>query len=200
MDYLELSIEKLNNDCQKWALEIQKDYKADLIIYIAKGGYLIGKSFENVFNVPLIGIKTERRGNKVKDFFMPLIVKLPTLICNILREIELKTNIHNKCKNRKVVIDYDSINKINKKEIDKILIVDDSVDTGYSMKFVCDEIKKIFVNSKVKLAAINIWSDSEKVINIDYFMYKDVIIRTPMSKDSKEYDTFLKLYNERKER
>lgn len=198
MDYLELSIEKLNSECEKWALEIQKDYKTDLIIYIAKGGYLIGKSFKNVFNVPLIGIKAKRRGNKIKDLFMPLIVKLPKKICNILRLIELKTNVHNKCEERKIIIDT-NINKINKKDIRKILIVDDSVDTGHSMKRVHDEVRKMFLNSEIKLAAMNVWNDSKKIIDIDYFIYKNVVIRTPMSKDSKEYNIFLKLYNERNE-
>lgn len=196
MDYLELSIEKLNEECQKWALEIKKEYNPDLIIYIAKGGYLIGKSFSEFFKVPLIGIKTERTGNKIKSFLTPLILKLPTKICDILRIIELKTNLHNRYKERKIKVNL-TFNKLDKNKIKKILIIDDSVDTGYSMKAVFNEIKKSFLNAEIKLAAINVWEESIKTINIDFCIYKNTIIRTPMSKDSKEYSTFLKLYKER---
>lgn len=37
------------------------------LIYIAKGGYLIGKQMEEVFQVPMIGVSTVRDGNGMKE-------------------------------------------------------------------------------------------------------------------------------------
>ena len=47
----------------------------------------------------------------------------------------------------------------------------------------------------IKTAAINVLSNSEDVIKIDFYNFKDLIMRTPMSKDSKEYKAFEKIYS-----
>ena len=75
------------------------------------------------------------------------------------------------------------------------MIVDDSVDTGHSLKAVKETVIKQYPHATVKLAALNVWKQSGSVIQCDYFKYTDTILRTPMSKDSKEYKTFLKLFN-----
>lgn len=77
------------------------------------------------------------------------------------------------------------------KSVSKILIVDDSVDTGYSIKFVRKKLEETFVNVKdIRVAALNVWTKSFSVVNTDYYLWKDTIIVTPMSKDSKEYKIF----------
>jgi hypoxanthine phosphoribosyltransferase len=196
MDFVELSIKSLENLCKNWALEVKKEFNADLVIYIAKGGYLVAKPFSDIFNVPLIGVKAERKGNKVKDLIMPLIVKLPNFVLNILRKIELKTNIHDKYTERNIVL-FEELNSIDKNSIKNILIVDDSVDTGYTMKLVVDKINEVFEDVNVKTAAINVWKKSGNIIKTNFYLYEDTIIRTPMSKDSKEYKIFLKIYKEK---
>lgn len=193
MDFVELSIESLENLCKDWASEVKKEFNADLVIYIAKGGYLVAKPFSDIFNVPLVGVKAERKGNKVKDLIMPLIVKLPNFVLNILRKIELKTNIHDKYTERNIVL-FEELNSIDKNSIKNILIVDDSVDTGYTMKLVVDKINEVFEDVNVKTAAINVWKKSGNIIKTNFYLYEDTIIRTPMSKDSKEYKRFLEIY------
>lgn len=94
----------------------KKEFNADLVIYIAKGGYLVAKPFSDIFNVPLVGVKAERKGNKVKDLIMPLIVKLPNFVLNILRKIELKTNIHDKYTERNIVL-FEELNSVDKNSI-----------------------------------------------------------------------------------
>lgn len=146
--------------------------------------------------MPLVGVKAERKGNKVKDLIMPLIVKLPNFVLNILRKIELKTNIHDKYTERNIVL-FEELNSVDKNSIKNILIVDDSVDTGYTMKLVVDKINEVFEDVNVKTAAINVWKKSGNIIKTNFYLYEDTIIRTPMSKDSKEYKIFLKIYKEK---
>lgn len=52
MKYIELSRKDIEEQCKDWAKEIQKSYRPDLIVYVAKAGYLIGREMKNVFNVP----------------------------------------------------------------------------------------------------------------------------------------------------
>ena len=173
MDFVELSIKSLENLCKDWALEVKKEFNADLVIYIAKGGYLVAKPFSDIFNVPLVGVKAERKGNKVKDLIMPLIVKLPNFVLNILRKIELKTNIHDKYTERNIVL-FEELNSVDKNSIKNILIVDDSVDTGYTMKLVVDKINEVFEDVNVKTAAINVWKKSGNIIKTNFYLYEDL--------------------------
>ena len=63
MQHLELTRKALEEQCSTWANNIKEVYQPDLIIYIAKGGYLIGKQMREVFQVPMIGVSTVRDGN-----------------------------------------------------------------------------------------------------------------------------------------
>lgn len=196
----ELSLKRLTIENLELAKIIDNDgFKPDIIVYIEKGGYIIGRDLSNYFSVIAIGIHANRKGNKIKKFLMPIAVHLPRFICNYLRKIELKSSIHTMSKERNVF--FSKMIEANIfKSVSKILIVDDSVDTGYSIKFVRKKLEEMFVNVKdIRVAALNVWTKSFSVVNTDYYLWKDTIIITPMSKDSKEYKIFLKLYDEKKE-
>ena len=79
--------------------------------------------------------------------------------------------------------------------IQSILVVDDSVDTGHSMKQVVDAIHSLFGDVEIKIAGLNVWDKSRSIIDSDFALYKNTIIKTPMSKDSKEYKDFMQIYN-----
>lgn len=193
MDYIELSLKKLEIESKILAENIEKDYQPDLIIFIAKGGYLIGKTISEYLNVPMIGITAERGGNNFKNLFSALLPYIPRCICKVLRKFEIKSNYHNLHSDRKIKL-LDNNFEISK--FRNILIVDDSVDTGMSMKKVINEIKLIIPHVIIKTAAINVLTNSKKIIKIDFCNHKDVIMCTPMSKDSKEYRAFIKIYEE----
>lgn len=194
MNCIELSIEKLSDECTKWAKIIKKDFQPDLIVYIAKGGFLIGKAFQEEFKCHMIGVDAMRKGNKLKELLTPILSNLPKHLLNLARKIEVKSGIHNKHSERAVVFRSD-YNDIDKNAVRNILIVDDSVDTGHSLKAVTETVVEQYPLATVKLAALNVWKQSESVIKCDYFKYVDTILRTPMSKDSKEYKTFLELFH-----
>ena len=67
MQKKELNRKELEKECNSWARKISESYQPDLIIYIAKGGYLIGREMREVFDVPMIGIGTSRDGNSFKE-------------------------------------------------------------------------------------------------------------------------------------
>ena len=192
MDCIELSIKSLEDESKKLAKQIEKKYKPDAVIFIARGGFLIGRVVSENFNIPLIAITAERSGNTIKNIVSPILPYIPRFICDFLRKAEIKSDIHKTCTDRKVAL----INKnIDISKFKNLLIIDDSVDTGMSMFAVVKKIKEMHPIADIKTAAINVLSNSEDVIKIDFYNFKDLIMRTPMSKDSKEYKAFEKIYS-----
>ncbi|WP_303997434.1 phosphoribosyltransferase [Megamonas hypermegale] len=199
MNYVELSIKSLDQISKTLANKIKQSYNPSLIIYIAKGGFLIAKSMSEILDVPIIGIYAVRKGNKNKERLAPILSKIPKCITKILRIIELKSGLHKTIKERHVYFDKD-IENFNTNSL-KILIVDDSIDTGYSMLAVKNMLINKFKNIKdIKVAAINVWDKSDEIITVDFYCYKNTIMVTPMSKDSKEYGAFIKLYEQENKR
>lgn len=195
MNCIELSLEKLTEKVIEFGTEMKKEYVPDLIVFIARGGYPIAKPLSELFNVPLIGVKASRKGNALKEKISFLFKYIPNFVRNKLIALELKTNIHGKNNERNVeFIDDSDVQKYS--EVLKILIVDDSIDTGESLKAVEKLINQSFKNAKIKSLGLNVWKKSESVIKTDYAIYEDTIIKAPMSKDSREYDEFNQIYND----
>ena len=194
MKYIELSRKDIEEQCKDWAKEIQKSYQPDLIVYVAKAGYLIGREMKDVFNVPLVGISATREGNALKEVVGPIISRMPNFVRNILISLELKSDTHSKNAERKIQY-HEGLEKIKSSNIQSILVVDDSVDTGHSMKQVVDAIQNEFKNAEIKIAGLNVWDKSKNIIHTDFALYENTVIKAPMSKDSSEYKEFVRIYN-----
>lgn len=195
MKYIELSRKDLESQCNSWAQEIKKAYQPDLIVYVAKAGYLIGREMKTVFHVPLVGISATREGNALKEIVGPIVSKLPNFVRNVLIALELKSDTHSKNTERKIQFHEGMLN-MKSENIHHILVVDDSVDTGHSMQQVVSAISKVFKDADIKIAGLNVWDKSRDIIDTDFALYTNTVIKTPMSKDSKEYKEFNTLYNE----
>ena len=64
----------------------------------------------------------------------------------------------------------------------KILIVDDAVDSGYTLKNVVDKLEKN--NSSAKIYSLAVVVTDKNAVKIpDYYLYSDVLIRFPWSLD-----------------
>lgn len=199
MRCVELSIEKLEEKSNLLAEKIQHDFNPDVVVYIARGGYLIGKRVSGYFGIPLIAVGTERQANGFKEMVAPILALMPRALCDWLRSLELRSNVHEKG-NKRAVKFLDDVGHLKTKKIKNIVIVDDSVDTGNSVLAVKRLISSDFPLANIKIAAINVWSKSENLIATDFYIYQNAMMRTPMSKDSKEYGKFLRIYGSRKER
>ena len=191
MNYTELSIENVKEKCKELYKEIKKDYDYDLVIFIARGSYIIGKELADLNNVPLLEIYATRKGGKLKKIIKPLFKFIPKKILIKLRSKEMKSTYHEKNDDRSVSFDENVYSKyVNEK---KILLVDDSIDSGNSIKLTKESIENYFKKAKVKVAVFNVMSKS--TIKADYNLYKDMMICGPWSNDSKECNKHLKMYN-----
>ncbi len=180
MNYLELSIENVKEKSRNLYEIIDYDY--DLVIFIAKGSYLIGKELSEFNNVPLLEIFATRKGGKLKKILKPLFKLIPKKILVALRWKEMTSSYHEKNADRAVSFDENIFSKYKNKK--KILLVDDSIDSGNSVILTKNALEKYFNNSQIKVAVFNVMSKSK--IMPDYYLYKDMMICGPWSNDSKD--------------
>ena len=118
---------------------------------------------------------------------------LPRVVTHLLREIEIKSNIHSIHEDRKVYIEglYPPQDK-------DLLIVDDAIDTGYS----AEEILRFLLGNgyhkdKIKIAVLtNTYKNS--ICRADISLFDQVKFAFPWSYDSREYNRAWKLYNDHK--
>lgn len=194
MNYVELSSKEVESKTTELYNKISSsNYKYDLVIFVAKGSYTIGKKLSELGDCPLIEIKATRKGNKLKKIISPVLKIIPKEIKMYLRNKEVNSNIHDKNIERNVVYDIEKWNKY--KNCKNIILVDDSVDTGHSIKVCNEEIKKFFPDSNIKIAVFNCFEKSKNIVDVDYTIYRETIMNGPWSNDSKYHKEFLREYN-----
>lgn len=193
MKFLELSKEKLQEENKKLYNIVIKNYKYDLVIFIARGSYLVGYDLAKLNNANLLEIFANRNGGKLKKMLRPILTIIPRSIKEKLRKKEMNSNYHEKNSDRKISFNEE----IWKNYLDckNILIVDDSIDTGFSVKSVKEVVINFFKDATVKVAVLNYFEKSQKIVKSDYSLYKETMILGPWSNDSKENRDYMKEYN-----
>ena len=197
MKYIELSIEELKNQSIELAKLISVDFQPDVIVFIAKGSFLIGYEISNFFNTPLVECFAVRKGNKLKQYVSPIIKYFPKKLKQYLRKRELQSGVHSFSSDRNVYI-RNQRNVIE--HAANILVVDDSVDTGYTVREVIHYLTDNFSKGNIRVAALNYFEKSVAIFPIDYFLYTNCILQGPWSKDSKYYKEFKLRYKQEKDK
>lgn len=196
MDCIELSLKDLQKRSYELADLVKENYEPDLIIFIAKGGYLIGKHLGDRLGVPIVPVYAERQASSLKTAIAPFLKLLPKSVKVMLREMEIKSGVHNTIKERQVSFPNDVIiEKVSKAK--KILIVDDSVDTGGSVISIMGALQAIDTSLlDIRVALLNVFTEAANKLPRYYCLFHNTIMITPMSNDSKENSQFISLYNQ----
>lgn len=192
MNLIELSKENLKEDDKKLYNLIIKDYNYDLVIFIAKGSFYIGNDLAKFNNCQLLEIFATRKGNKLKKIVSPLMKIIPLKLKKVLRKKEFNSNYHQKNSNRNIEFDEELWKKF--KNVKSILLVDDSVDTGYSILYAKEKIEEFFKEAEIRVAALNCFKKSLAIVKTNYYLYKDTMLIGPWSNDSKENKIFKEEY------
>ena len=178
--------------CIKLWSDINNDFKPDLVIEIANGGCFVVDAMpfdEN--SLPIITVKKQRRlttwkENKYFSFIVDTLVLLPQALLNILRLIEFKLQLwFTKRKYRKLDYQFNERELKNIKQALNILIVDDAIDTGATIRSVLADVREhASSHATIKVAAVVQTTKSPFIIP-DYCAYHSVLVRFPWSKDSR---------------
>mgnify|MGYP003290066005 CR=1 FL=1 len=195
MDYVELSTINVKGKCNELYEIIIDNYQYELVIFVAKGSYIIGKKMSDLQNVPLLEICAMRKAGRIKKVLKPLFRIIPKKILIMLRKREMNSSYHDKNENRQVSFNEEKYKKY--KNIKKILLVDDSIDSGNSIIETRKVLNKYFDNAEIKVAVFNVMDKS--AIIPDYYLYKNTMINGPWSSDSKENKSYIKEYEKWKE-
>ncbi len=183
--------EKLNK------LSDKVDEIPDVVVEVLNaGGYLgkVTKNDEKFNNVCYKQIRIQRRGEFIKQslIFRSLLKILPYNVLDKLRLYESR-KVKNSIKKlsleelKKKNINLDSFELPSQKTIKNILILDDAIDTGRTMFVIKNSLQKQFPQASIKIAVIS-WTLENSIIKPDFYIFKNVLVRFPWSKDYKGKD------------
>lgn len=182
-----------NFACAELAEKIKQSYQPEVIVGIATGGQFVAQILSEQMNIPLAIVKKQRPMTKIKNKIrLDLVLKkLPYVVSNILRVLETKFNEYRYEKNKSSV----SYNDISVEWIkgsftflasfNKILIVDDSIDSGKTL-YLVKRFIEMNLDDKVEIKTVVLnQTFKNPLINSDFLLDKNVIYRFPWSKDTK---------------
>lgn len=192
MELLELSREKLIETDRKLADLVLGDYNYDLVIFIARGSYGIGVDLAEANHTPLLEIFASRSGGGLKKILRPILRILPKSFRSFLRRKEVNSGVHEQKSDRKIT--FDEKRWKEHQAARRILLVDDSVDTGYSVLASRKAIAEFFPEAELRVAALNCFTKSESVVKTEYALFHDTMLSGPWSNDSRENQAYLKEY------
>ena len=163
----------------------------DHILYVERAGLFVGHAVSNYFDCSISGIYCGRTGTFLKSKMKIVFRLLPRVVTHLLREIEIKSNIHSIYEERKVYMEgpYPPQDK-------NLLIVDDAIDTGYSAEQILSFLLgNGYHKEQIKIAVLtNTYKNSAR--RADISLFDQVNFAFPWSFDSREYNRAWKLYDE----
>lgn len=191
MDFVELSIEEVDRLSRSLAASVvDSGYRPDLVAYLARGGWLIGKSVAKELSCPILELSTHRSGDKFKAKNSRLLRAIPHAARKNLRTIEitkrLKQTDATHGKRLHITDRYNAPEQAN-----AILLVDDSADTGVSLRAAVELLREAYPSADIKIAVFNVFREARRQVDIPISLYEDTLLCLPSSKDSRDYERFL---------
>lgn len=183
----------VQEDARKWAQEIKKEFHPDLLIFVAKSGFLFAKPMAEVFQCRMADIAAQRPASRVKDKMKKVIRFIPESMVSAILRSPAMYRFHGRQTQRNIEITK-RYRQLCQKKHQKILIVDDSVDTGWTLKKVKEIVVQDFPGAVIKTAGYSVIADSKRRMPVDYFRCEDTIVLTATSRKSAEYEAFLEEY------
>lgn len=182
-----LNEEDFKKACRSLARQIKISFEPDLIVAIPRGGLDVYLNMKEDFSIiPYIECAISRPSTNVKKKMnlKKLFRHLPYFLLNFMRRIEAfireSRSLGKKEKDNKEI---ELIYRGNK-NIKNILIVDDAIDSGSTMKLVLDAVVAKFPHAEIKTAALVV-TFVNPFIHPDYYTHKNCLLRFPWSEDFK---------------
>jgi len=160
------------------------------ILYIERAGLFIAHEVASYFSCPLSGIYANRTGTNIKSKIKFILRYLPRYITHLFRQIELGSNMHVLKRGRNVYMEE----KLPSKDL-KVLLVDDAVDTGFSLNAVLESLEiHGYAKGQMKTAALTT-TQKNPISRPDVSLFEQTTLAFPWSYDSREYKDAWRLYD-----
>ncbi|PHR23963.1 MAG: hypothetical protein COA36_16245 [Desulfotalea sp.] len=110
------------------------------IFCVERAGLLVGYEMADLFKCQVSGIRASRCGTSIKSKVKLILRHMPRFLTHLLRGIELSSKVHKVNNSRNVSFEFNELYPFDKKPTtdEKILIVDDAIDTGHSLAAVVE--------------------------------------------------------------
>ena len=193
MDVVTLSQEAFSKKCTELISNL--DFKPELVIGVMYGGGFVLQEIRSneYFQQSKFELVKYQRNQKVKkNRGIKILLKLlPYKVSDWMRVLESK-------KAKKSIASL-NLKELSKQEINlkftselvkplqKVLIIDDAIDTGKTMFIIKNNLNRLFPNVQIKIAVIS-WTIETSIVKPDYFIFKNILVRFPWSKDYKAKD------------
>lgn len=195
MEVIYLLDKEFDLACKELAVKVQTEFKPDLVIGILTGGGIVGKSFVNhwVSTKPnYCEVKIKRSLTKKKEKFKvsSVLTKLPRFLTELLIIAEVKylerKSSSKKSTARIIPEKYKQVlaQYLDNEQVKNVLIIDDCIDTGNTIKVLRDYISDIREDMHFKVATITI-THKHPVVDADFMLYNRTICRFPWSMEIK---------------
>lgn len=197
MRFIEHSLESYHIESMMLAKMVDATgYKPDCIAYLARGSWQIGQACSEYFGVPLVELSAHRSGDSAKEQTHSLLAELPRPIKRYIRQLEItfRLRIADSAGQKKTICITDRF--LPPKEPKRILLVDDSADTGASVRLGKGLLHTAYPSAKIKVAVANSFAPAREAGLIDWSLHEDCLTSTPMSKDNRDYERACKAYAE----
>lgn len=176
--------------CKRLSL-LTVDFTPDILIGVLTGGGYVGREVAKMFAKSHYTEICLHRGSseKKRKFHADVALKrIPYWLLNILRVAEVvyyewKVKFVKPERKGEVRFEDAIAAKLNEGK-KKVLIVDDCIDTGYTLKTIIDIINRDFPGNEIKIAVITT-AHKHPVVKADYSLYNRVLVRFPWSFDAK---------------
>lgn len=169
------------------AYKIQKEYQPELLLFIARGGHIVAKEMQEVFHIPMIDIDCSSNTDRKSDILMPYLPEIAKKTLRtraVLKQNPTKPFTKNITYSKQQWKFYQTVNKI--------LIIDDTIETGKTIRHILPIVQDYFQNADIKIATLSNFDFP----NVDYQVYQNKILAGPWGRDSKEYQRFVQSFKE----
>lgn len=186
MKVVTLNREEFGRACKRLFLEVMAvELWPDVIIGITRGGEEVMNVLAPDFKgVSMYAVKCSRPTSRNKKFLSPVLRYLPAQVNVLLRQIEARFLVRHP--NPERLLQTPLADDLSDKfSCPKVLIIDDAVDSGNTLKCVESEVKRVWPGAKVWTAALTV-TTLNPVRRPEIMLYKiPTLIRFPWSADTK---------------
>lgn len=197
MKVLDFDLQKFKEFVKQVLVNDAKSFDNILVLGIAEGGLPIAQIVYDTLNehlnssvsqgfimVQRPSTKNKKKSETTQKFIKSIFSITPKFILNYLRIREHKKLSKRSKSDLQREIKWNE--EPNFSRFDLILIVDDAVDSGASMKKTLDFVKEKVNNSTILKTVSVVVTQKKPVYMPDYFQFRDVLIRFPWSLDGRK--------------
>ncbi|ASB49426.1 phosphoribosyltransferase [Alkalitalea saponilacus] len=185
-----------DKECRRLTSLIEGSYKPDLIVGVLTGGGCVGqrvyKEISKRISVHYCEVRVARGSTEIKRKIniKSILRKLPNPVLNFLRVLEvhvleLMSKIRIPKRQGEILMGHE-IRELLESGPKNILIVDDCVDTGATLKYIIDYFIGEYGSEHNLRCAVITKAHKKPLVNVDYLLYNRVLIRFPWSFDTKK--------------